>query len=172
VRLTVARPEADASLWARWDTDSEYRRLFDSDPPRLRSLAQHKKEAEDETHDDNAFFFRVRTLADDVLIGVTGLFFTSWLHRDAFLGIGLGERDYWGKGYGSDALRVILRYGFETLSLHRVSLNVHSNNPRALRSYENAGFRHEGRLHEAFQRDGQRFDFIYMGLLREEWQNA
>ena len=86
------------------------------------------------------------------------------------MGIQIGERDYWGKGYGTDALRVLLRYAFDELNLQRVSLSVLEGNARAMRSYEKCGFRYEGRERHAWAYDGRRWDEIYMGLLREEWE--
>jgi len=86
------------------------------------------------------------------------------------VGIGIGEREYWGKGYGSDAMNLILRFAFETLNLKRVSLTVFEYNERAVHSYEKCGFRPEGRLRQWMQRAGQRYDLIFMGILREEWE--
>ena len=87
------------------------------------------------------------------------------------MGIHIGERDFWGKGYGTDALRVLLHYGFDELNLQRVSLSVLEGNARAMRSYEKCGFRLEGRERQAWAYDGRRWDEIYMGLLREEWRS-
>jgi RimJ/RimL family protein N-acetyltransferase len=94
----------------------------------------------------------------------------QWTHGDTFVGIGIGEPDYRGKGYGTDAMRVILRFAFMELNLHRVSLDVFEYNPRAIRSYEKAGFVIEGRKRRVVNRDGRRWDDIYMGILREEWE--
>ena len=85
------------------------------------------------------------------------------------MGIGIGEREFWGKGYGTDAMDLILRYAFVELNLRRVSLNVFEFNQRALRSYEKAGFQLEGRQRQVMQREGRRSDILYMGILREEW---
>jgi hypothetical protein len=70
---------------------------------------------------------------------------------------------------GTDAMRVMLRYVFNELNLRRVSLIVFEYNLRAIRSYEKVGFVHEGRVRRVMQRDGRRWDFLYMGILREEW---
>ena len=104
------------------------------------------------------------------LIGLIGLHTVFWLHREAFMGIQIGEREYWSKGYGTDALRVLLRYAFNELSLARISLSVLEGNARAMRSYEKCGFKYEGRERQAWIYDGRRWDEVYMGLLREEWQ--
>ena len=82
----------------------------------------------------------------------------------------MGEPEFWGKGYGSDAMNVILRFGFRQLNLNRVNLNVFEYNPRAIRSYEKVGFQIEGRERQWIAREGKRWDIIYMGILRREWE--
>jgi RimJ/RimL family protein N-acetyltransferase len=67
-------------------------------------------------------------------------------------------------------MRIILRYAFTELNLHRVSLDTFEYNPRAIRSYEKAGFKIEGRVRQLLNREGRRWDVIYMGILREEWE--
>jgi len=66
-------------------------------------------------------------------------------------------------------MKLCLRYAFTELNVHRVSLGVHTYNPRALRSYEKAGFQLEGRTRKDILREGERFDSLWMGILREEW---
>lgn len=116
------------------------------------------------------FFFIILTLAGDKPIGVIELSGLDWTAGDAFLGIGLGERQYWGQGYGSDALEILLRYAFRELGLRRVSLTVFEYNPRAIHTYEKAGFQNEGRLRQWLNRDGRRWDLLVMGILRQEWE--
>ncbi len=161
---------SENGLWASWQRDSQWQRLLDSEPPRPRTEAQHRKDDEKASlPDGKGYGFVFRTLADDQLIGFVYLGIESWVHRDAFVAIGIGNREALGKGYGTDAMRLALRYAFTELALHRVSLNVFSNNARAMRSYEKAGFKREGVLREALLRDGVRLDIIYMGVLRHEW---
>jgi RimJ/RimL family protein N-acetyltransferase len=171
VRLVATNPETDAEAFARWQSDSEYMRLQDSDSfmPATSKQMQHKIEKELERDPATRFEFTIRTLSDDKPIGSIGLGGVRWNHSDTFVGIGLGDRAYWGNGYGTDAMRIILRYAFTELNLHRVSLDVFSYNPRAQRSYEKAGFKVEGRQRQVMKRDGHRWDFIFMGILREEW---
>jgi RimJ/RimL family protein N-acetyltransferase len=123
-----------------------------------------------ETDKSDSIGFAVRTLADDRFIGFVGLHAIRWKDGEAFIGIGIGERDYWDKGYGTDAMRVVLRYAFNELGLHRISLGVFEYNPRAIRSYEKAGFTNEGRERKVLNRDGKRYDVVDMGILREEWE--
>jgi RimJ/RimL family protein N-acetyltransferase len=172
VRLAALDPEKDAETIARWSFDAEYRRLLDSDPARPERAATVKAFLEKHAERDNSFGFAIRTLADDRLIGFVNLWIVSWASAEAFVGIGIGERAYWGQGYGTDAMRLALRFAFHELNLERVSLEALAANTRAIRSYEKAGFRLEGVQREWERRDGRRGDVISMGILREEWEQT
>jgi RimJ/RimL family protein N-acetyltransferase len=171
VRLTTEDPETAGKALSGWACDSEYTRLLDKPPALLWSAKKIQSWIENslEKGFQNGFFFEIRTLQEDRLIGFVNLIWLSWTHGDTWLGIGLGDRAYWGKGYGTDAVRVVLRYAFTELNLRRVTLGVFAYNGRAIRSYEKAGFKVEGRLRQYIARDGQRNDMIVMGVLREEW---
>lgn len=170
VYLAAYDIEKGATATARWIQDSEYTRLADSEPARLSTSNQIRKFFEEEMAD--AIIFSIYTLAEDKLLGDIGLGGIDWAAGSAWVGIALGEREYWGKGYGSDAMRVLLRFAFQQLNLHRINLDVFEYNPRAIRSYEKVGFRHEGCARKWVNRDGRRWDFIFMGLLRDEWEAA
>jgi RimJ/RimL family protein N-acetyltransferase len=167
-RLTAVDPDTDAEIIARWSHDSKFWRLAHTVPAYPELARQRKQHIEDRGLDVKSF--AIRALSDDRLIGLIGLYTIFQLQREAFMGIHIGERDFWGKGYGTDALRVLLRFGFEELNLQRVSLSFLEGNERAMRSYEKCGFRLEGRERHAWAYDGRRWDEIYMGLLRAEWQ--
>jgi RimJ/RimL family protein N-acetyltransferase len=170
VRLATESPEAFSKAFARWDRDSEYIRLADSDPNKLWSERKHKEwiEKQMEQNPVQSYRFSIRTLAEDRLIGEVAIR-PNWIHADAMFGIVIGERDYWGKGYGTDATRLIVQYGFIELNLHHIMLGVLAYNPRAIRAYEKAGFRMEGAVRGEALREGRRIDCLYMGILREEW---
>ena len=169
VHLTREDPEVISKLEAEWHLNSEYCRLLDWDPARRFSPYAVQKWIEKQYENPNDYFFTIRLLEDDRIVGGIGLDAVYWTHGDAFVGIGLGQKEDWGKGYGTDAMRIILRYAFTELNLRRVSLDVFEYNPRGVRSYEKAGFVIEGRVRGAVLRDGRRWDVIYMGILREEW---
>ena len=95
---------------------------------------------------------------------------TFVLRRSSFVGNGGGDT-IWGKGYGTEATRTILSFAFNELNLHRVELEVYDFNARAIRTYEKAGFRHEGTRRKALFRDGSYHDVHVMGILREEFMN-
>ena len=173
VRLVAANSETDAELMARWSRNAEYLRMLDSERAAPQSVKQVKGNIAKwmEHEQANSFGFMIRALADDKLIGFVGLGGINWSHGDGFVGIGIGEPADWGKGYGTDAMRVMLHYAFRELNLYRVNLDVFSYNPRAIHSYEKAGFKIEGREPKSVLRDGQRYDMVLMGILREEWEH-
>ena len=170
VRLAGLEPEEVSKSFVQWNRDSEYTRLLDTDPPRLHSSKAIKEWIEkDLEKQTDIYWFAVRALEDERLLGDITLSVINWGSRDAFAGIGIGEREFWGKGYGSDAMQLLLRYTFTELNLRRVSLTVFEFNQRAQRSYEKVGFRIEGRQRQIMQREGRRWDILYMGILREDW---
>ncbi len=170
VRLTAEDPGELAKAFVKWDRDAGFKRLLDDAPPMFRSIEKNKEWIEKLLEEDqsNSFFFGVRTLEGDQLIGFIDLW-VNWMHADGWVGIGLGERDYWGNGYGTDAMQVMLRYAFTELDLKRVTLSVFEYNLRAQRSYAKAGFQLEGRLRGDLHRQGQRWDVLVMGILQKEW---
>jgi RimJ/RimL family protein N-acetyltransferase len=171
IRLAAPDPDRDAVEMAAWSRDTEMLRLMDDDPARPWSPSLLQERMSQEPTLDH-FWFMVRRLEDDRLIGEAGLGGISWVHGEAWLYISLGDRSCWGKGYGTDAVRVLLRYAFEDLNLTRVSLGVYDYNPRAMRVYEKVGFVHEGRLRQIVRRDGGWHDEIVMGVLREDWERT
>lgn len=173
VQLGAVDPEEYSRAFAQWRRDSELMRLMDTSEVMLRSQKDSQKwiEKELEDQDVNQYMFTIRTLAEDKFIGDIGLYVVSWAGRDAFVGLGIGERDLWGRGYGTDAMQVILRYAFTEINLRRVTLSVFEYNPRAVRSYEKSGFVHEGRMRQFLNREGKRWDMLFMGILRDEWMN-
>ena len=171
VRLTAEEPKTMAEAFTRWSRDTEFSRLLDSNTGAPESVKKITEWIEKDLEKDppSEYSFMIRSLEDERLVGMIGLSGSIIPHGEAFVGIGIGERALWGKGSGTDAMRVILRYGFTELNLRRVSLDVFEYNPRAIRSYEKAGFVHEGRVRQYLHRSSRRWDLVFMGILREEW---
>lgn len=171
VRLSAMNAEEISKAFSRWGRDSEFKRFLDSGVANMASHTAINRWLEKELEEQpvNQHWFSIRKLDDDMLLGDIDLYVYNWSGRDAFVGLGIGERDFWGKGYGTDVMKVILRYAFTEINLKRVTLNVFEYNPRAIRSYEKAGFRHEGQMRQVLNKEGRRWDMPFMGILREEW---
>lgn len=165
----TALSRADAATMARWEYDSEYLRMMDSSPARPRSEEEIVRWLDASTKSQNDFTFGIRLLKNDDLIGWAQLDGVDWPHGNAAVGIGIGNRNYWDSGYGTEAMTLVLNFAFSELNLHRVFLTVFSYNERAIRVYEKLGFQLEGRYREHLRRDGQRFDMLLYGILSREW---
>jgi RimJ/RimL family protein N-acetyltransferase len=171
VRLTSEEPDVRAKAEVQWQRDTEFHRLASSDPISLESEKKLRERFEKQSENGfglERYPFAIRTLQDDKHIGYFFLL-ADLIHNEAWVGIGIGDRDFWGKGYGTDMMNLCLQYAFTELNMHRVSLGLHEYNPRALRSYEKAGFRLEGRTRKDLVREGKRYDTLWMGILRDEW---
>jgi diamine N-acetyltransferase len=108
--------------------------------------------------------------ADGVHIGNLGLHSIDWKNRSAEFGIAIGEKAYWGQGYGTDAVRALLDLAFREMNLHRVFLRVNVDNVRGIRCYEKAGFQREGTSRDAMFRDGAYHDQYVMSILESEFE--
>lgn len=165
VRLIPFDLDRDVDLFAKWRRNSEYLRMKGSNPAVPVSKEVIKKWIEG---DDEVFFF-IQAIESEQVIGEINLGGYKDRFVSAFVGISIGEPDFWSRGYGSEAMQLMLDYGFYVMNLHKISLNVFEYNKRAIRSYEKIGFKYEGVARQWLNRDGQRWDMIYMGLLQSEW---
>jgi RimJ/RimL family protein N-acetyltransferase len=104
------------------------------------------------------------------LIGSIGLHNINHKDQVAEFGIAIGEKDLWSKGYGTEATRLLIEYGFKQLNLHRISSSVFAFNERSFRMHKKVGSQEEGRLRQADFKNGRFHDRVIFGLLREEWE--
>ena len=114
--------------------------------------------------------FVIETLADKEYIGSIDLHAINWINRSAGIGIVIGDKSYWGRGYGSDAMGLLMRLGFDKMNLHRLWLHVHDYNQRAIASYEKCGFKREGVLRHEHFGNGRYHDTIVMAILENEYR--
>jgi RimJ/RimL family protein N-acetyltransferase len=103
------------------------------------------------------------------LIGNCGLHAIDWKNRVAEVGIIIGEKEYQSKGYGTEAMEILINYGFKTVNLNRIQLRVYEFNSRAINSYKKIGFVEEGRMRKAVFINGEYHDIIIMSILQDEW---
>jgi diamine N-acetyltransferase len=108
--------------------------------------------------------------ADGAHVGSLGLHAINWKDRCAELGIVIGDKAYWGQGYGSDAIRALLGLAFGEMNLHRVFLRVDADNARGIRCYEKSGFQREGVSRHAVFREGTYHDQVVMSILESEFE--
>jgi RimJ/RimL family protein N-acetyltransferase len=148
-----------------------------NDPDVTRTLGMYRPMNEENerafvervTRSDNEVGFAIMTRHGDRFIGTTGLMQIQWRDRQACFGISIGDKASWGRGFGTEATRLVTGYAFETLNLNRVWLNVYDFNHAGIRAYETAGYRREGVLRQATFREGAYHDVLVMAVLREEW---
>ena len=169
IRLAAVERE-DLPLFVKWLNDAEVRNGLMMYLPM--SLAQEEKWFENMLNRDvNEQPLSIEAKQGDawVKIGNMGFFNFSHKARSAEVGIMIGNKEFWNQGYGTEAITLLLKHGFETLNLNRIMLQVYEDNPRAIRCYEKAGFIHEGSLRQARYHNGRYYDVLNMGILREEW---
>lgn len=168
VELT-ALTKADAAIIALWHQDAEYMRFQDTAPAYPISEDQVLEYLEQNRKLKDHMAFGLRRTTDASLIGVAEIEDINWHHSNAWLSISLGKA-FWNQGLGTEALRLLVRYAFQELDLHRLQLTVFEYNERAQAVYRKVGFCLEGRMREWILRDGKRYDMLQMGLMASEWR--
>lgn len=155
----------DAPRYVRWLSDTEVNQFttmtsitLSEEKKWIRSLAKNKDQV----------VLAIDT-SEGIHIGSIGFHEIRRKNKNATLGILIGDKNYWNKGYGMEAMKLILDYGFQKLDLHRIELYVFSFNKRAIHVYEKLGFRHEGQKREFVFHNGKWHDEVLMGFLKNEY---
>ena len=171
VRLR-AYERSDLEAVMKWVNDEEVTDMLGGEMlvHPVSSLAEEKFIEAAALPSDKHKDFVIETLAEPRYIGAISFNVINWLSRNAGLGIVIGDKSLWGKGYGTDAMRVMMRLGFDKMNLHRLWLHVHDYNARAIASYEKCGFKREGILRQEHFTRGQYHDTVVMGILDSEYR--
>ena len=135
--------------------------------PYIFSLEREKEALEKLSKE--GYNFSIVSLSKDELIGSCGLSEVNHINRTAEAGIFIGDKNYWNKGYGTEAMNLLLDYAFNLLNLNSVFLRVHSFNKRAIKCYEKCGFKEIGMRREAYIVGNKKYDHIYMDILASEF---
>lgn len=175
IRLGPIDHDVHAEIESRWTHDAEFMRLMELKPARPVSAAMLKKEYESiekkMEEDKNLFYFTIRARDDDHLIGKAVIEWIDWTNGNGWIRLGIGSVEDRCKGYGTQALRLLLRYAFAELNLYRVTAMMGEYNNGAIRLFQKFGFVEEVRRREALDRDGRRWDLLTFGQLRSEWES-
>jgi RimJ/RimL family protein N-acetyltransferase len=165
--------EKDPEIEAKWTHDSDFMRMIDTTPARPMSAALVKKQYEklekQMEERKNQYYFTIRARDDDRLIGKAIVQWIEWANGNGYLRLGIGAAEDRGKGYGTQALRMLLRIAFAELNLFRVSALVPEYNTAAIALLKKFGFVEEVRRRQSVERDAKRWDLLVFGLLQEEW---
>ena len=168
VRLRGVR-EDDLATLAKWEMDPGRMATLSSRVAPPSEATAKERIAKWSANEKDDLGFAIETLEDPpVLVGLIRLWGARPKDRCATLGIALG-REHIGRGYGSDAVRVMVGYAFRELGLHRLQLGVAPFNQAGIRAYQKAGFVEEGRRREAVLHDGRWYDQVLMSILDHEW---
>lgn len=163
----LKRSDIDSLL--RWFDDPEVIQYVNFHLP-MTEMAEEKYIENVATSSSDVVFI-IEALDDDNRpIGTMGLHGINPKDQNCFIGIGIGEKSHWGKGYGTEATQLIIEYGFHQLNLHRIWASVLAYNERSLRMLKTLGFQEEGRQREAMYKNGEFHDIVIFGLLRDEWE--
>ncbi|KAJ49882.1 RimJ/RimL family protein N-acetyltransferase [Clostridium tetanomorphum] len=168
IKITALREE-DIDTVTKWYEDTKFLRVFDFNPASPLCREKIKEWLLGEVNNPNNYFFVVRENSDGPMLGYVEIERISWNNGVGGIAIGIGDLKQCGKGYGTEALNLVMDFAFRELNLHRLQLITISYNERAINLYEKLGFKREGVYREAVFRDGKRYDMYLYGILDREW---
>jgi len=171
IKLTPIKREYIESF-LRWFNDPEITQYL----VMYRPLTQMEEEDwfENLKNWQDTIFFSIVVSEEDSsekLIGNCGIHNINWKNRVGEVGIAIGEKQYHNKGFGTEAMELLLEYGFNTVNLNRIELFVYDYNTRAINMYKKLGYTEEGRKRQFIWNKGKYHDAIMMGMLAEEWRD-
>ena len=159
----------DVKTFVRWFADAEMSSFLGMRAPFSEAMEEQWFTRAVEQQGKDHFHFVMCRLDTSEPIGTISLFEVDLTNGSAGVGISIGEKTLWGKGYGTDAMNALLDFGFGQLRLERIWLEVYDYNERARKSYEKSGYVVEGTLRHSNYRAGKFHDVQLMAILRDEW---
>ena len=175
VRFGPIDYEKDPEVESKWTHHAEFMRLYEIEPARPMSAAIVKKQYEKLEkrieESKNLYHFMIRARADDRLIGKAVIQRIEWTNGNGSVRLGIGAAEDRRKGYGTQALKMLLRFAFAELNLFRVTAYVPEYNEGAMALLNKFSFVEEVRRRQALEREGRRWDLLVFGLLKDEWLN-
>jgi len=167
--------DKDPEVESKWTHNAEFMRLYAIEPARPISAAIVKKQYEKlekrMEEERNFYHFMIRAKTDDHLIGKAMIARVEWTNGSGQIRIGIGSAEDRCKGYGTQAMKLLLRFAFAELNLFRINADLPEYNEGAIALLKKFGFVEEVRRRQALERDGRRWDLLVFGLLKDEWQS-
>lgn len=161
----------DIKLAQQYLNQPEIKRNLTPGIPYPFTLEMEEKWYESMTESQDNYSFAIEDLESGIYLGGCGINNVDWKNSVVTVGIFIGDKEYLGKGYGTDAMQVLTKFIFHEMNINKVKLHVYSFNTRAIKSYEKCGFKKEGILRQEIFRDGKYYDEIVMGILKEEFED-
>ncbi|MGE7840103.1 GNAT family N-acetyltransferase [Lysinibacillus sp. NPDC093712] len=161
----------DYECYSNVEDVMESRLLMNDGIPFPPTEADHEKFLGDISSEKDDYMFAIELKDEKVFIGTIAVYLVNWNNRTSHVGISIGP-DFQGKGYGTDAMKVLLDFIFNYMNVNKVKLQVFGYNQRAIGSYEKCGFQLEGTFREELFRFGKYHDILVMGLLRKDWEET
>jgi diamine N-acetyltransferase len=166
INLRSYRPD-DIDMIMRLENHPDPRAtLFYARPVTKQQLTEKMQQL---ASDPNAVVLTISSREDDQPLGQTALLRIDWVGRMAIFFLGIADKENWSKRYGSEAVKMIIKYAFDTLNLNRIQLHVAVENQAAVKIYQKQGFQIEGTLREAMYHEGRFSDFYVMGILKSAY---
>lgn len=172
VRLTSIELDKDPAILAEWSKEATLARMLDLTPARPLAPEQVKKQLEKiekaVEEEKNLFYYHIRPLGEEKLVGWGKIYWILWSSQIGCLQMAIGPAEQ-KQGYGSEAWSLLLRFAFDELNLHRLTVSLPEYNLNGIKFVSKFGFSEEVRRREVICRAGRRWDSLQFGLLRSEW---
>ncbi|WP_077368750.1 GNAT family N-acetyltransferase [Anaerosalibacter sp. Marseille-P3206] len=160
--------EEDVPKATSFVNDEELKKLLVTNIPFPMTLWEEEEWVKSQKSSQNGSYnFAIEDIETKKYIGGCGIQEVNWLSRVATVGIMIGDKEYWGKGYGTDAMKVLMDFIFNKMNIRKIRLSTFSFNMRARKSYEKCGFEVEGILKDEIFKDGKYYDEIIMSVFNK-----
>ena len=169
VKITALK-EGDEKLLEQWFDDPEFMRTYEVEATIPRGERGVKDTLNYYNSSNEKLILAIRLAEGDKLIGICGFDNIIWTNATAYLFIGIGDKEFRNKGFGKEALNLLLDYAFNEMNFYKLQLNVIEYNRPAIKLYEKVGFIREGLYREYIYRDGTRYHMFLYGIFKTEWK--
>lgn len=164
-----AYKEEDIPIAAAFVNDKELKKFLVTNIPFPMTMWEEESWIKSQrSNSSGEYNFAIEDIQTKKYIGGCGIHTVNWLSRVATVGIMIGDKDYWGKGYGTDAMRLLMKFIFQDMNINKIRLNTFSFNERAIGCYKKCGFEVEGILRKEIFKEGKYYDEIIMAAFNKE----